>query len=568
MKHHSRTFVAGAFAFAAPLAALAGTLSIESGYNAVSAEIISFDIATDSLLATADTGVEVIDFSNPASLSQKFLVDFKGVFSDGVAVANVTSVAADPLGRGFAAASIYSDHDTTERGVVALFDTATGAVLNVFEVGFHPDCVAFSDDGAYVVTADEGEWSDTGVQTPGSVSVIEIGAGTAKSGLASLSQTVAFTCDFSAGNLADGVSIAGLRVSDPAGEGLPDGLEPEYVCCVGGVVYASLQEASAIAVLDIATRKYTDIIRMPAMARTFDASDKDGGIHIDDSAVRSLPMPDTIKAFVSGGRVYIATANEGDFRPDDGDKARVKDLGKNGLPSIDATYLAALNALYSGNALADSALGRLNVSTIDGLGGDGEIEQLCVPGARSFSVIDVESGEVVWDSGARLEELTASLDAVGWQDGRSDDKGPEPEGITVFEYNGRRYAAIVMERTYGIFLYDISNPQSAFFSDYIRATAADEEPESVIFVGGGDSPDGEPRLVVSYEASCTINVFGIESAWAGYDRPIGQGPLDTGDWMGPVWLFDGWVYSFGLPAWLYMPEDWIGDDGAWAYLLK
>ena len=33
-------------------------------------------------------------------------------------------------------------------------------------------------------------------------------------------------------------------------------------------------------------------------------------------------MPDTVTSFVSGGVRYLVTANEGDFRPDDADRAR------------------------------------------------------------------------------------------------------------------------------------------------------------------------------------------------------------------------------------------------------
>jgi len=566
MKHHGK-FILGCLVAAASATAHAGSLSNSATYSAVSAEIISFDRATGNLFATANTQVECIDFANPASLSRKFLVSFPDVFESGIAVANVSSVAADPLGRGFAAAALINDHDTTVPGRVVLFDTETGAVIAGFEVGYHPDCVAFSDDGAYVVTADEGEWSATGTQTPGSVSVIAIGAATTKAGLSSLSQSAAFTCDFSAGNLGEFVSIANLRVSDPAGEGLPNGLEPEYVSSTGGKVYASLQEASAIAVLDIASRKFTDIIRMPAVDQTIDASDKDGGIHIDDSVVRCLPMPDTIKAFTSSGRVYIVTANEGDFRPDDGDKARVKELGTKTYPALDPAYKASLDALYGGNAIADSALGRLNVSTIDGLNGLGQIALLNLPGTRSFSIYDAAAFTRVWDSGSAFETLTAELDPSGYQDGRSDDKGPEPEGITVFEFHGRRYAAIVMERTYALFVYDITNPEAPFFSAYTRA-ATGEEPESVLFVSADDSPDGKAKLVVSYEATCTVNVFDIAADWAGCPRAIGDGPADTGSWMGTVWLSGNWVYAYGTASWWYMPEGWVDDSGAWAYLAK
>jgi|GEM_PF-4786767 len=90
--------------------------------------------------------------------------------------------------------------------MVARFDTSTGAILISFEVGFHPDCVVFPDDGTYVMVANEGEWN-TMANTLGSVGVITIGADTQKSVIAALTASAAGTYDFSASNLASGVSL-------------------------------------------------------------------------------------------------------------------------------------------------------------------------------------------------------------------------------------------------------------------------------------------------------------------------------------------------------------------------
>ncbi|MFA5257187.1 MAG: choice-of-anchor I family protein [Opitutales bacterium] len=542
----------------------AGSLSALSNYSAVSAEIISLDPGTGFLLATAETGVEIVNISDPAAPVQQALINFEGVFASPQSVANVSSVAADPLGRGFAAAALIGSDDTGAPGKVVVFNTSTGAVMNSFDVGFHPDCVAFSDDGAYVMVANEGEWNTT-ANTPGSVSVISIGADTALDAVALLSASASATYDFSAGNLAEGVSLEGLRVSDPA-EGLPNGLEPEYVSYADGRVYCSIQESSAIGVLDIASGKWVDIIRMPYVMQRIDASDKDGGAHIDDTVIYGMPMPDTIKAFMHEGTTYVVTANEGDFNPNDTDKARIKDLGKDGLPAIDAAYLAELNALYDGDALADDALGRLNISIIDGLNANGEFEQFYVPGTRSFSVIDCSTGQVVWDSGSALEELTAELDPAGYQDGRSDDKGPEPEGLCVFEMHKERFLALVTERTYALFLYNISDPLHPVFADYFRASDTDEEPESVLFL----SPDVEhgisPKLIVSYEASKTVNILGMNT-WAGFPRDPAEQYVNTYGWMGWMYVDGNWAYNWNIDTWFYMPSSFFQNDGSWAYML-
>jgi len=43
------------------------------------------------------------------------------------------------------------------RGHVALFDAASGALLNYVQVGFLPDSLAFSADGSEIYVANEGE---------------------------------------------------------------------------------------------------------------------------------------------------------------------------------------------------------------------------------------------------------------------------------------------------------------------------------------------------------------------------------------------------------------------------
>ena len=46
-------------------------------------------------------------------------------------------------------------------------------------------------------------------------------------------------------------------------------------------------------------------------------------------------------------------------------------------------------------------------------------------------------------------------------DNRSDDKGPEPEGVVIGKVFGRDYAFIGLERIGGVVVYDVSNPRRA-----------------------------------------------------------------------------------------------------------
>ena len=221
-----------------------------------------------------------------------------------------------------------------------------------------------------------------------------------------------------------------------------------------------------------------------------DASDKDGDggskkINIRNWPVFGMYMPDGIASFSAGGQAFYATANEGDARSE---PARVATLNLDPVAFPNAAEL-------KGNA----ALGRLNVSSIDGdVNGDGAYDRLYAYSARSFSIWDA-AGNLAFDSGDAFEQITAAQtpalfnandgDAAKW-DERSDDKGPEAEGITVGTIAGRPYAFIGLERAGGgVMVYDLGNPRKPLFVGYFR-TEGDVSPEGVLFIPAQDSPTG------------------------------------------------------------------------------
>ncbi|MCB1958719.1 MAG: hypothetical protein KDG55_23850, partial [Rhodocyclaceae bacterium] len=170
------------------------------------------------------------------------------------------------------------------------------------------------------------------------------------------------------------------------------------------------------------------------------------------------------------------TANEGDDRGDAdeegrGDVIRLKDyedvisFGRSGLAAT-----AEVQALAE-----DEQLRRVNISTIDGINEDGELAELYSYGGRSFSIWSAD-GELVWDSGDALEQITAAAFPDNFNasntgdeiDNRSDNKGPEAEAVTIASLWGRTYAFIGLERIGGVVIYDIGNPRAPQFVDYIN----------------------------------------------------------------------------------------------------
>ncbi|MFT4658441.1 MAG: 2',3'-cyclic-nucleotide 2'-phosphodiesterase/3'-nucleotidase/5'-nucleotidase, partial [Ilumatobacter sp.] len=219
-------------------------------------------------------------------------------------------------------------------------------------------------------------------------------------------------------------------------------------------------------------------------------------------------MPDTISAADIGGATYLVTANEGDSRDYDcySEEERVKDFALASPP-------------YAVGDEADSNLGRLKTtsafpSVIDG----GELQQVFAYGARSFTIWDTV-GNVVFDSGDQIEQQlvgTGFFNLDGDEtDGRSDDKGPEPEAVATGVIDGRTFAFIGLERSGGVMMYDISDPANATFVDYLNTAeetgVGDVSPEGISFIAEEDSPTGEPLLAVSFEVSGTTRLMQVNT---------------------------------------------------------
>jgi len=169
---------------------------------------------------------------------------------------------------------------------------------------------------------------------------------------------------------------------------------------------------------------------------------------------------------------------------------------------------------------ANANLGRLTVTNVNGdTDGDGDFDKIFVFGGRSFSVLSAD-GSQVFESGDDLEQITAALtpaffnanDGLASQwDTRSDNKGPEPEGVTTGVVNGVTYGFVGLERSGGgVLVYDLSNPTSPVFVEYVRADL-DISPEGLTFVSAESSPNGKPLLVVTNEVSGTVTVYQIDT---------------------------------------------------------
>ena len=409
-------------------------------------------------------------------------------------------------------------------GVVAFYDATLTAPTEI-EVGPLPDMVAFTPDGQKVLVANEGEPNNAVTVNPeGSISIIDISGG-----VATATETKADFRAFNVGGPRAADYPRGIRNIFP-GATRAEELEPEFITIADSstVAYVTLQEHNALAVVDIEAAEVSAIVylgekdhRIPG--NELDASDRDGGINLRTWPVRGLYQPDGIASYrAANGRTYLVTANEGDAVDYSGfsEELRIEDL------TLTATAFPDAAALQT-----DATLGRLKTpSTAGDPDGNGSYDQLFSYGGRSFSIWDAVTGALVFDSANDFERITAvrlgadfnASDTGNGGDARSDDKGPEPEGVVIGQLGNRFYAFIGLERVGGIMVYDVTQPESPFFVQYVNnrdfsASASDLEagrggdlgPEGLTFVAPADSPTGTPLLIVGSETTGTTTVFEI-----------------------------------------------------------
>lgn len=497
-----------------------------------SAEIVSYDASTRRLYVANSVGgkLDILDLANPAAITAIASIDIK-------AYGGINSVYA----RNGLVACAMENANPQANGSVVFFDRG-GVFQKQVTVGALPDMITFSPDGRYVLTANEGEpKADYTVDPEGSVSVIDISGG-----VAGLTQANVTTAGFGAYNgqaaalRAQGIRIYGGLAATPAT--VAQDLEPEYVAVSANsqTAYITLQENNAVAVLDLATRQITALRpvgysdhRQPG--RGLDASDQTADVLIANWPIKGMREPDAIAAFEVGGTSYLLTANEGDAR----DYGAFSEQVRLGTTSSSAPYVLDPTVFPNAALLKNNnVLGRLNVTNrLGDTDGDGDFDEIYAYGGRSFSIYNATTGAEVHDSGNLLERVTAADATYGaifnasngfgeapTRKNRSDDKGPEPEGVTTGRIGQNLYAFVSMERVGGVMVFNINNPAAPVLETYannrsLTAGTGDLGPEGIVFIGAADSPTGQPLLLLANEVSSTVAVYSIQTNVVTATRP-------------------------------------------------
>ncbi len=496
-------------------------------FGAGAAEIPAHDPSTQRLFVVNanDVRVDVLDVRDPMRPRKVGALEARSLGGS----ANSVAVA-----RGLVAVAIEAERKQ-EDGVVALYEAASLLLRAVVPVGALPDCVAFTPDGRWLVVANEGE-PDAAyrVDPEGSVSLIDLRGGVERPRVA--------TADFRAFDArGDELRAAGVRLFGP-GATVSQDLEPEFVTTLPDSrrAWVTLQENNALAEVDVHEARVTRIVPLAfkdhrLAGNALDPSDRDGGIRIRSWPVYGMYQPDAIANYRFRGETLLVTANEGDTRDYAGfrEEARVQDL------VLDPQVFPAAETLQH-----PENLGRLKVTRALGSADGAVFQRLFAFGARSFSIWTLR-GEQVFDSGSGFESATAFAlpDAFNADhadndsfDSRSDDRGPEPEGVVLGRIAGRTYAFVGLERVGGILVYDVTDPRDVGFRSYVNRRnfavdacwkadaggacrtgpgsanpeALDLGPEGLIFVPAHQSPIGAPLLVVANEVSGTTTLYRVD----------------------------------------------------------
>jgi hypothetical protein len=381
-------------------------------------------------------------------------------------------------------------------GKILVYNTVDNTLINQFTVGALPDMVTFTNDGNLIISANEGEPSDDYTNDPeGTISIID------------LTDTSVITLDFSSFNSQEStLENQGFRVFGPNAT-LAQDVEPEYIAISSdsNTAWVSLQENNGIAEINLANKIITNIYPLgfkdySLAGNAIDASDRDNVKELKNWPVYGMYQPDAIVTVNINGIDYIISANEGDARDYDGfsEEERVDDLvlDETAFP-VSEDYQNEIN------------IGRLKTTTTLGdTDNDGDYDVVYSYGARSFSIWST-NGSLVYDSGNSIatETLNATPDRFNDDDGRSDDKGAEPESVEVLNIGNERYILFVgLERNDQVLVYDITNPMAPQFLNLL-SHAGDEGPEGLLAINAEDSPSGKALLVVSNEDSGTVTIY-------------------------------------------------------------
>jgi hypothetical protein len=481
-----------------------------------SSEIVAHDPTVQRLFVANSIGnkLDILDFSIPSAIN----------LITSISLNTYGSINSLDVRNGIVACALENISNPQDSGKVVFFDF-NGNYINQVKAGAMPDMLTYNHAGNKILVACEGEPNNTYTQDPeGNVCVIDLSPG-----IPNLTQANVTFIGFTQYNgQENSLRAQGIRIYGPGASAAQD-FEPEYITISDNdsIAWVSLQENNAIAVINLHTNQVINLLPLGAknhntFGNGFDISDQTNAVNIANFPVKGLYLPDALAHINIAGTTYVLTANEGDAR----------EYG----PLDEAVRISSSSYVLDPAVFPDAAaiksnlfMGRLNaVNTLGDTDNDGDFDEIYCLGSRSFSIWNANTGALVYDSGDDFEQITANHPVFSQlfntsntagapvAKNRSDDKGPEPEGIVVADINGNKYAFISLERIGGAMIYNINNPSAPYFVSYANnrdftTNGPDRGAEGMIFVAAANSPNGNDILILANEVSSSLTVFQINS---------------------------------------------------------
>lgn len=418
---------------------------------------------------------------------------------------DMTSVTISNSGESLAVALQASNFN--ENGRVAIFDCNDDGTLTlskILEVGVQPDNIVYSKDDKQILTANEGEpreGYDNSIDPKGSISVINTSNYSVN--------TITFDSFDSKRDelIKEGIIIK--KDTNPSTD-----FEPEYISVSNTKAYITLQEANAIAILDLTTQEITNIYSAgyeDYSKIAVDIDKKDEAYNPKTySSLRGIRMPDSIAVKTINGSDYIITANEGDSR-EWGNYLNELEVNFSKDETSPTGKITAQNSGLSGKVVF------FNTNDYDGLNSANDY----LFGGRTMTIYKLENDQLkeIYTTGSDFEKITANYLPENFNcsnddktiDDRSGKKGPEAESVTIGTINDHTYAFVGLERIGGIMVYDISDPADTKYVNYINSRdfnneTGDNSPEGLKFIQGKNN---NAQLIAAYEVSGTVGLYDL-----------------------------------------------------------
>lgn len=459
--------------------------------------------------STNPPSLEIVSLTADESLTREKSIDVQQLAEhDGFLYGDLTSVNVNTVVKEVVVSVAEQASDKAGKVLVLDYD---GKLLREYKVGIQPDMITRTTDGKFIMTANEGEPRDAGIDPKGSISIIDTTTGNVKNLYFDNPSLIDDNVIIRGATDANGM----ITTLGSKADALHD-LEPEYITISedGSYAYVALQENNAIATISMETQSIISVkgLGYKDLSIASNALDvvKDDKILLENVPFKGIYMPDGIASHTINGINYIFTANEGDATGWDNrsNESKVSDLKATLVPESAAAQLLASTKTYD---KLEAASGMPN-------------DSIYLYGARSFSIWNGSTMTQVYDSGNEFERVVGQRlpqyfnvsNSNTTLDSRSTKKGPEPEDVKVGKVGSQVLAFIGFERVGGIAVYNVTDPSNAHFvnytntRDYTKGLDTDSAPEGLEFISAADSPTGKPILLVAHEVGGTVAVYELD----------------------------------------------------------